>query len=171
LGEPVVSLLKKPGNRSPGEKGPGAERKQPRLAENLKPVANPEHGSAGAGKRGDRSHDGREAGDRAGSQVIAVREPAWQHDDISAPETRLLVPDELGLLAEHVLGRVVGVVIAVGPGKDNDAEFHNHSEGLRPSDSLAALVRQAALLGFETSLISRHSPVPPVELWKLETGN
>jgi hypothetical protein len=34
------------------------------------------------------------------------------------------VPEELGVVAKDVLRRVIGVVIAVGAGKDDDAEFH-----------------------------------------------
>ena len=86
----------------------------------------PSTGPPARGEIRDRCHDRREPGDRAGPQVVAVRKPARQHDDVSALEARLLVPDELGLLAEHVLGGVIGVVIAVGAGKDDDAEFHNH---------------------------------------------
>ena len=44
--------------------------------------------------------------------------------DIRALEARVLVPDVLGLLAEHVLGCVVRVVIAIGSGKNDDGEFH-----------------------------------------------
>ena len=68
-------------------------------------------------------HDRREARDRAGAQVVAVREPARQDHGVGALEARVLVPDELGVLPEHVLGGVVGVVIAVGSGKDDDGEF------------------------------------------------
>ena len=52
-----------------------------------------------------------------------MREAARQDDDVGALEARLLVPDELGVLAEDVLGRVIRVVIAVGAGKDDDGEF------------------------------------------------
>ena len=69
-------------------------------------------------------HDRREAGDGAGPQIVTVREPAWQDHDIRAFEARLLVPDELRLLPEHVPGRVIGVVIAVGSGEDDNGKFH-----------------------------------------------
>jgi hypothetical protein len=48
------------------------------------------------------------------------------------------MPDELGLLAEHVLGGVIGVVIAVRTGKDDDAEFHVTSSCQLPSASCAS---------------------------------
>ena len=82
--------------------------------------------STGPPRRGEvahRRHDRREPCDRAGAQVVAVREPARQNDDVGALQARLLVPDELGVLPEHVLGGVVRVVIAVRTGKDDDANF------------------------------------------------
>ena len=52
----------------------------------------------------------------------------------SAPlRLRLLVPDELGVLAEHVLGGVIRVVIAVRSGKDDDGEFHGQCQLPGPS--------------------------------------
>ena len=62
----------------------------------------PSTGPPCAGERLHRVHDGREARDRAGPQVVAVREPARQNHHVRALRSRLLVPDELGLLAEHV---------------------------------------------------------------------
>ena len=97
---------------------------QPGLEQDLKAVADAEHRSAGIGEGLDRGHHRREARDGAGAQVVAVREAAGQDDHVSAAERRVLVPDELGLLAEHVLRGVVGVVVAVRSGKDDDGEFH-----------------------------------------------
>src|SRR4029453_11425240 len=73
----------------------------------------------------DGRHDWREPRDGAGPQVVAVREASWQDDDVRAFEAFLLVPDELRLLAEHVPRRVVGLVIAVGSGENDNGEFHN----------------------------------------------
>ena len=56
-----------------------------------------------------------------------MREPAGQDHDVGAAERRLLVPDELGLLAEHVLRRVIGVVIAVRSRKHDDRELHGRA--------------------------------------------
>ena len=52
-------------------------------------------------------------------------EAAGQNDDVRPLEIGLLVPDELGLLTEHLLNGVIGVVIAVGSGKDDDGEVHS----------------------------------------------
>ena len=34
------------------------------------------------------------------------------------------MPNELGILAEHVLDGVIGIVVAIDPGSHNDGEFH-----------------------------------------------
>ena len=99
---------------------------RPGLEQDLEAVADAEHRAAvRARTRATAVMIGREARDGAGAQVVAVREAAGQDDDVGALQARLLVPDELGVLAEHVLGRVVRVVIAVGAGKDDDGEFHD----------------------------------------------
>ena len=95
-----------------------------RLAENLEAVADAQDRPAGSGEVADGGHHRGKPGDRAGAQVVAVRKAARQHDDVGAVEARLLVPDELRLLPEHVLRGVIRVVIAVGSGKNDDAEFH-----------------------------------------------
>ena len=92
--------------------------------QDLKAVADAEHRAAAVGERLHGAHDRREAGDRAGAQIVAVRESAGQDDDVGALQVGVLVPDELGVLAEHVLRGVIGVVVAVAAGKHDDAEFH-----------------------------------------------
>jgi hypothetical protein len=69
-------------------------------------------------------HDGREAGDGAGAQVVAVREAAGKNDRVGAFEAGVLVPDQLSVLAQHVLGGVIRIVVAIRSGKDDDREFH-----------------------------------------------
>src|SRR5206468_6908490 len=106
-----------------------------RLTENLKPVADAEDGTAGSGEIGDGRHDRREPRDRAGSQIIPVGKASWQHDHVRTLQRGFLVPDELGLLAEHMLRRVIGIVIAVRTGKDDDAEFHSAPRFQLPATS------------------------------------
>src|SRR3954453_18386228 len=76
---------------------------QPRLAKNLESVADAEHRPAGRGELANSSHDRREPRDRSCAQVIAVRKPARQHDDVGAIQPRFLVPEELGVLTKDVL--------------------------------------------------------------------
>ena len=62
-------------------------RQQARLAEHLEAVADAEHGPAGRGERRDLPHHRREARDRAGAQVVAVREAA-RDDHAVQPSSR-----------------------------------------------------------------------------------
>ena len=99
-----------------------------------KPLQMPSTGPPGRGELGDRRHDRREPGDRAGAQVVAVREAAGQDHDVGAARgsspcarrTRASWPSTC-------LRGVVGVVIAVGSGKDDDGEFHRCAPQL-PAD-------------------------------------
>ena len=57
---------------------------RPGLGEHLEAVADPDDGAAGGRVLGDRVHHRREPGDRAGAQVVAVREPAGHDDRVDA---------------------------------------------------------------------------------------
>jgi len=96
---------------------------QARLEQHLEAVADAEHRSAGLCELDHRGHDRRKARDRAGPEVVAVREPAREDHDVGPLEARLLVPDALGLLAEHGRRGVIAVVIAVRSRKDDDGEL------------------------------------------------
>ena len=61
---------------------------QPGLEQNLKAVADAEHRPAAPGEIDHRRHDRREPRDRAGAQVVAVREPAGQDHHVGALEAR-----------------------------------------------------------------------------------
>ena len=101
------------------------------LEQNLEAVADAEHRPAPLGKRPHRAHHGREPGHRAGAQVVAVGETARQDHDVGAFQVGVLVPQILGILAEHVPGRVKRVLVAVAAGKHDDAEFHDQSTSMR----------------------------------------
>ena len=64
----------------------------------------PSTGPPSAAKRRDGLHRGREAGDRAGAQVVAVGEAARDDDRVDAGEVGLLVPDQ-PRLADPLAGR------------------------------------------------------------------
>ena len=90
-----------------------------------KPLQMPSTGPPAGGERLHFSHDRREARDRAGPQVVAVCEAAGQYHDVGALQVRVLVPDELGVLAEDVCRRVIGVVVAVAAWKHDNGELHH----------------------------------------------
>ncbi len=65
----------------------------------------PRTGPPALRERPDGRHDRREPRHRAGPQVVAVREAAGQNDDVGALQVGVLVPEIVGLLAEHDLWR------------------------------------------------------------------
>ena len=97
---------------------------QPRLGEHLEAVADAEDQAAVRGVAADRLHHRRELRERAGAEVVAVCEAARDDHAVGAVQVGLLVPEELRLFAEDVLGDVQRVVVAVRAGKDDDREFH-----------------------------------------------
>ena len=96
---------------------------QPRLAEDLEPVADAEHRPAARGEGGDRLHRRREAGDRAGPQVVAVGEAAGDDDRVDAAQVALLVPDQ-PRLAEQRAG-VQRVPLVAGTGELEHSPDHS----------------------------------------------
>ena len=68
--------------------------KQAGFAEDLEPVADPEHGPSGLGVFRHGLHRRREAGDRARTQVVTVRKPARDDHDVDPLERGVRVPDQ-----------------------------------------------------------------------------
>src|SRR4029077_542502 len=66
------------------------------FAENLEAIANAQHEATGTSEACDGVHHRRETRDRAGAQIIAVRETAGQNDGVKTCEVLRLVPDEFG---------------------------------------------------------------------------
>jgi hypothetical protein len=100
-----------------------------RLAEDLKTVADPEHGAA-RGSEGTYSlHDRAEPGYGSCTQVITVGESAWQHDYIRSEERFLLVPQDDRLLSEARANSSLAVEVAVRSGEADDPEFHPAASG------------------------------------------
>ena len=85
----------------------------------------PMHQAAGLGEAPDGLHDGREARDGAGAQVVAIGEAAGHQDCVAAFEVMGLVPQVGHRLAHYAADDVVGIVVAVGAGEDQNAEFHS----------------------------------------------
>src|SRR5262249_27301034 len=111
------------------EAGVAGERpvEQARLAGDLKAVADAEHRPAALGEFFDRRHHRRLRRHGADAQIVAVGESAGQHHRVAGAERRLLVPDEARVRAHHALQNMERVVVAVGPGKLWDGDFHSIS--------------------------------------------
>ena len=99
-------------------------RQQARLEQHLEAIADAEHRSAPRGEGRDAGHDRREAGDRAGAQVVAVGEAARQDHRIRITQAGVLVPDERGPLADHRARRVERVAVGIRSRKDDHCEVH-----------------------------------------------
>src|SRR5687767_3517144 len=108
------------------ERGVAQQRagKQSRLAGDLKPVAEADHGPTALSVLHDLAHDRAEARDRAGAQVVAVAEAAGEDDDVTPLQVVILVPEVDRFLAERLDDGLKGVVVAVGARERDDAELH-----------------------------------------------
>lgn len=98
--------------------------KESGFEEDLKSIADADDDSAAARKFFDAAHDGRKARDGSGAKVITESESTGDDDDVRAGEIFGLMPDKFGLLAEHVMSDVESVIITIGAGKNDNAEFH-----------------------------------------------
>ena len=94
---------------------------QVRLAQDLEAVADAQHRHAALGRRDDLGHDGGEAGDGSGAQVVAVGEAARQDDGVDALEVVVAVPQRDRLATRDAYGALrVDVVERTREGDDAD---------------------------------------------------
>src|SRR3954451_5002324 len=109
-------------------------RQQAGLAQDLEAVADPQDDAAVAGELDDRLHDRGEARDRADAQVVAVREPARDHDRVDALQVAVGVPQQ-HRLADALAGQL-RVDLVTRAGEPDDAELHEEvpPRGIRPRD-------------------------------------
>ena len=94
------------------------------LGEDLKAVADAEHKATGVGEVFDGLHDGREAGDGAGAEIVAIGEAAGHEHRVDSLQIVGVVPEKGNGLTRDVGDHVLRVVIAVGTGKNQNPEFH-----------------------------------------------
>jgi hypothetical protein len=99
---------------------------QPRFAQDLEAVATADDRPACVGEIDDGLHDGREVGEGAGAQVVAVGEPTREDDGVEAGEVSLLVEDVLAFFAEDAGDGVMPIDVAPRAGEDDDGEAVGH---------------------------------------------
>src|SRR5207253_11255961 len=97
---------------------------QSRFAQNLEAIADAQNQAAAVRELFHGLHHRRKAGDGASAQIVAVGKSAGQNDGVAIRKIFRLVPDEFDGLLEDVSDGVKGVVVAIGPGKNNDSKFH-----------------------------------------------
>ena len=103
---------------------------QARLAQDLEAVADAEHRAAVGGELGDRLHHRREAGDRAGAQVVAVGEAAGHDDRVDAREVAVAVPEQ-PCLADRARTALERVALVAGA-RERTTPIHGCSPLRRP---------------------------------------
>src|ERR687890_2021249 len=117
-------------------------RQEVRLGQDLEAVADAEYRAPTLRELFQRAHNVREAGDGAGSEVVAVGEAAGNDHRVDTLEISVAVP-QLDRIGTHPLHTVKGVPIAVGPREDRYAYPH-------PTTSHS----YSSIVGLESSL--RH---------------
>src|SRR5205814_1163663 len=122
-------------------------RQQAGFRENLKTVADSKNHAAFFRKIGNRVHHRRELRERAGSQVVTICKSAGQDDRVESLYGRVLVPNVRHRLSEHRLDRVIAIVLAIRSWKNNDTEFHAHSQ----------IIRYSSITGFVKTSFARRS--------------
>ena len=118
-------------------------RQQPCLAQDLEAVAHAQHMPALGGEIRHFAHDRRLRGHRAAAQVVAIAEPARQHDQVGASRQRgFAVEQHHGLAPRRMFQRDRHVALAVRARKDDDDGLH----GITPPkhSAIAARRRRAA---------------------------
>ena len=96
-----------------------------RLAQHLEAVADPHDRATALRVVGDRIHHGREARDRAGAEVVAVREAPGDHDGVHTLRGRIAVPEHLGRRAERLDGpRDIELAVRAREHDHTDARAH-----------------------------------------------
>jgi hypothetical protein len=98
--------------------------KEPRLTQDLKPVADTEHPTTSPSEILDRLHHGRELGERAGAKVIPVREAARKNDEVRVLEIGVAMPHRKRLRVEELAKDVQHVLITISTREDDDSDSH-----------------------------------------------
>jgi len=113
---------------------------QPRFAEDLKAVADSEDETPLSGEALESDDDGAESGDSPAAEVISVAEAAGYDHGIETVERSVLVPDQIGMVAERA-DCVDAVLVAVGSGELKDGKAHGNRRCL--ADARVGLRRES----------------------------
>src|SRR5438132_7453204 len=98
--------------------------KQTRFAKNLEAVANAADHFPAPGEFLDGLHHRRKPRDGAGAQIVAVGKSTGQNNGVAIGKILGLVPDKFDGLLQDITNGVKRVVVAIGPGENDDSKFH-----------------------------------------------
>src|SRR6185437_4701804 len=135
---------------------------QVRFAQDLESIADPQDLTAIRCEPGDGLHDRAKAGDSTATQVIAVREAAWQDHAVVGSKARqpgIFVPQHNYLLSKVLLQGVLHIAITIRTGENNDSKLHRRQffrspkvrfffEGVVGSRTAGGAVRTDSMSGF-----------------------
>ncbi len=99
-------------------------RQEADFREHLEAVADSEDQPALRGVTADRLHDRSKFRQRSGPQIVAVSESAGNDHAIDTFQIGVFMPEDFRLGAENVARDMQRVVIAIGAGENDHAEFH-----------------------------------------------
>src|SRR3989441_623636 len=121
-------------------------RQQTCFAQNLKPIADAQNQIAFRRKFFHGVHDRRKAGQRSGTQIIAIGKAARNDHGIVTAQLSIAVPDEIDRLAHVFRDHVIRVMVAVRSGKNYDTELH-----------FSISTRKSSMIGLDNTSRARAS--------------
>src|SRR6185312_2764557 len=98
-----------------------------RLTQDLKSVTDANDQPTAGGKLLHRLHDGGKPRDRSRTQIVAIGKTARHDDRVAILQVSRLMPQHRSRLSRRVVYRVIAVMVAIGSGKHDHAEFHKKS--------------------------------------------
>src|SRR5260370_32104492 len=93
-------------------------------ARSVEAVSDSPHQASRAGNVGDLFHHGCKPSDCPGAKVVAVGEAAGKDHAVRPLEVRVLVPQVLQLMAQHLVDDPAAIAVGPRTRKYDDAEFH-----------------------------------------------
>jgi hypothetical protein len=117
--DPNVDIFTNEREMTVAQHGTGQE---PGFQKNLKSVADTQDHPSPPGEFNDGVHDGRKSGYSTGSQVVPIGKSPWQDDGIHAFDGSALMPDKMSGLSHDLRKDMNTIAVAIGSGKDNDAD-------------------------------------------------
>jgi hypothetical protein len=101
----------------------------------LKAVADSKHQPSGKGKFFDFLHQGREASDGSGPEIVSIRESSWEDNTVCVLKVMLFMPEKKRLLFQNFLDCIQSVMVTVRAWENHHPESH-----LRGSSSVRVII-------------------------------
>src|SRR5882762_10356255 len=102
-----------------------------RFAKDLETVAYTQHFPPFTGKTDHAFHDGTKPGDRSATEIVAIGEPAGEHDTIISGKLAkigVFVPEHYYFLAKFILQGILHVAIAIRTRENDYSKLHTGND-------------------------------------------